>query len=72
MNTGIDYQAAAKALVPNEFRPISDKESWGQSLLTSKQFLGLASVTVTALTSGFLLYYSVSPLHNIICNLHAL
>ncbi|KIM25218.1 hypothetical protein M408DRAFT_331322 [Serendipita vermifera MAFF 305830] len=58
MNSGIDFQAAAKALVPNEFRPVSDKESWGQSLLTSKQFLGLTSVTMLAFVSGFFLYYS--------------
>lgn len=60
---GLDLQAGAKALVPNEFRPIADKESWGQPLLTGRQFLGILAVTVTYSLSGLMLYYSVGIYH---------
>jgi len=56
---GLDIQAGAKALIPNEFRPIADKDSWGQPLLTGRQFLGILAVTVACSLSGLLLYYSV-------------
>jgi hypothetical protein len=52
----------AKALVPYNLRPIEDKTAWGPPLLTSSQFLGLGSVSLLALASGLLLYYSVSVL----------
>jgi len=55
---GLDIQAGAKALVPNEFRPVSDKESWGEPLLTGSQFLALVGFTFTSFFCGLLLYYS--------------
>jgi hypothetical protein len=63
---GLDIQAGAKALVPNEFRPIADKESWGQPLLTGRQFLGILAAAIASSVSGLLLYYSVSTYHHLL------
>lgn len=49
----------AKRLVPWELRLIEDKESWGEPVLTSSQFvIGLTVMTLSFL-SGIFLYYSV-------------
>jgi hypothetical protein len=57
---GIDLLSNAKTLIPYELRPVEDKDSWGQSFLSTKEFFAVLGSAMISLGSGLFLYFSVS------------